>query len=374
MRKKKHVDAGEAEEVLRKPRTIRGVLLVPFIWAVISLVMDMILFAMMNQPFPAYFLVGVALTLSFAAAVSCIPYRGVQVLILGLCLVLQTVTTIANLIAYHNLGEIFILETLKSFREIATGVEAQKWSGGLYISVIAVLDVIFVGVCIYTMIKCHRQRAGYPFRALSCVAAALFLGFTGVIANSAIIDRRTYDTYFERLTDPVFSMATFNDRPKALYSFGSAVFYFNNLLRMCGLKSMKNSPVSAGIEMDYDDTDYYAAYPYMIDRDYFIENNMNVLMLMMETQEDAAINALVMPNLSGIKDKSTSVEGYYSTERTCFSEFASLAGPQVMGVEMWRDYMNVDLEVSLPNTFRRTWDAAGLAPEQYQIGAFTRYY
>jgi len=133
---------------------------------------------------------------------------------------------------------------------------------------------------------------------------------------------------------------------------------------------MAASPVAASIDMGWDGADYYDNYKDEAGNSLMLDSNYNLIMLMMETGEYNAINPVLTPNLEQLKEMSTWVDGYYSTERTCFTEYASLTGSYAMGNEMWRDYPNTDVTQSLGSVFRRAYEAKGTP---YQIGGFHTY-
>ena len=338
-----------------EPRTIWGVGLIPFCFVVCALIMDVVMFAYMGVSFPRFYFVSVLLLIAIAGVVSCIPKRGVQVGILGLFLVLQVITSVGNVIAYRNLQEIFSIETLFAWREVLTSEGAQKYDplgAGLTFGAMA---VVFIAGAIVLAYLFRKQKAGYTFRMWFAVGAAVMVMFSAMFVHIKLLKKDNAD-YFELMIDANFSISTYTNRTMVLNTFGSPVYYAGNLLNLGGAMSMANSKF-AKKDFGWDNVDdYYDDYDYKLGKDH------NLIMLMMETVEYDGINLDVTPHLWGLKQKSTWVDGYYSTERTCFTEYAALTGSHVKGVEMWRDYRNIRVPQSLPNIFRH----AGYD----QIGAF----
>ena len=352
-------------------RTILGVLLIPFCYVVSSLLLDVTMFTIMGIPFPQYYAVSFFILVMLAAAVSCIPKRWIQITIFGACLVLQTFTTICNLLAFNNLGEIFNFEALKAVREIFAGAGASKYNGVWHFILVCAITVCFFTASILVAVKWRKRKSGYPVRPLLAVASAIMIMIAGLGVHLVAINKRT-DSPLEQLLDPRFSLANFTNRTKVLHSFGSPMYYTNNLLHMTGIRSMASSAVASGIDMDWDGSDYYDYYDFMLD-DYNDGKPANMIMLMLEAIELDAIHPELTPGLWEIRQMSTNVDGYHAIERTCFSEYVSLTGAHVMGNEMWRDYRNVEIPQSLPNIFRRGFEDAGVAPQDIQIGAFHTY-
>jgi len=351
---------------VKQKRTFWGVALIPICFVLTAFLLDLALFLIINVPFPRYYAVSLLFLITFAGAVSCIPKRWIQITIFSACIIVQTITTIANLIAFHNLGEIFIFELLGSFREIFAGAGAAKYDGTVHYIIIGSITAAFFAACISVGIVFRKQKAGYPRRPFIAAASAVMLMFAGIFAHLAAIDNRRNMSNLDRLLDPRFNLAYFTDRSKVLFSFGSPIYYYNNILKLMGFKSMANSPVAAMINRSWDGEDYYDNYEFMLDADY------NAIMIMMETVEFDSLHPLLTPNLYWIKDRSTSVDGYYAMERTNVTEYVSLVGSHVRGIEMWRDRWNIRLPQSLPNVFRRSFEAAGHTDTS--IGAFHTFW
>ena len=335
-------------------RTVWGVGLIPLCFVIAALIMDVVMFSYMGLKFPKFYFVSILLLAAIAGLVSCIPRRGVQVGILGLLLVLQVVTSVGNVIAYRNLQEIFSIETLFAWREVLTSEGAQKYDPLAASLILASIAVIFFVGTILAAYFFRKQKAGYTFRMWFAVAAAIMMVFASMFIHIGLLKNKSTN-YLDLMIDANFSISTYTNRTKVLSTFGSPVYYSGNLLNLSGAMSMANSSF-VGKDFGWDDVGYYDDYDYMLGKDH------NLIMLMIETGEYDGVNIDLTPNLWGLKQKSTWVDGYYSTERTCFTEYAALTGSHVKGVEMWRDYRNTAVPQSLPNIFRR----AGYQ----QIGAF----
>ena len=354
-------------------RTFWGVTFMPICYVLFSFILDLTLFLIIKIPFPKHYTVSVLFLIAFAGAISCIPNRWVQFGVFFMCCAMQTITTIANLIAYHNLKEMFIFETLRDFREAFSGAGAAKYGGAVHITIVSFIVAIFLAIWIFTAVKYRKQKAGYPLKPLAAVASAVMIAIAGIFTNLAIITPNTKDiSSFQRITDPRFNLQYLTDRTSVLFNFGSPIYYFNNLLGIVGLKSMRSALVAATIDKGWDGADYYSQYTDNEGNPLMLDANYNCIMLMMETMEFNGINPTNTPNLWNLRNKSTWVDGYYSIERTTFSEYVSLTGAAARGVEMGRDYPDLVMPQSIPNIFRRSYDAAGQEGSA-QITAFHTY-
>jgi phosphoglycerol transferase MdoB-like AlkP superfamily enzyme len=265
------------------------------------------------------------------------------------------VTTVANLIAFNNLTEMFIFETLRSFREIKAGQGTAKYDGTWHYLTLSLIVAWFVGLCIYIGIKFRKVKAGFSLRKLGAVGAAVMFVVAGLFTHLLAVDKTKNMSNLEKLTDPIFSLKYLTNRNRVLYSFGSPVYYFNNLLSLFGLKSMKAYPVSSGV---LDGATYYDEYVDEDDNPLMLDADHNLIMLMMETTEFAGIHPVLTENLWKVRNMSTWVDGYHAIERTCFTEFTALTGGYASGAEMWRDYPNLKVPQSMPNIFRRSFEEA----------------
>jgi len=350
-------------------RTFWGVALIPILYVAAAFAVDFTMFAIMGIAFPKYYAVSFLLLVAFAAVISCIPSRVAQIVVFSCCISLQCAVSIANLLAYNNLGEIFTFETLRAGREIWAGAGAAKYQGIWHFIVLCLIGVAFLSASIYFACRYRRQKSGYALRSVVGIASAVMIVMAGLFAHLAIIDNRA-TTSLERLLDPRFSLTNFTNRTKVLHNFGSPIYYSSNLMSIAGLKNMASSPVSADIELDWDGADYYDKYVDEEGNSLMLDADYNLIMIMMESVELDALNPVLTPNLWEIKQQSTWVDGYYSVERTCFAEFVSLTGSHAMGSEMWRDYPNVESTQSIANIFRRAYEDKGVP---HQIGGFHSY-
>jgi len=344
-------------------RSFFGVMLIPMAYIFCAFWLDFIFFTIISEPFPRQWFVSLAFVTVIAIIVSCFPKRSIQFIVF-LCLIAwQCTMVVANLLAFMNIHEIFILESTRSFREILGGAGAQRYDGTMHYIMLGIGIVTFIIIAFYAMFKYRRERAGYPIGAIAGVIACVMVVSSGIFMHLRVNNKDAEAlSNLEKLVDPYFSMNHFTNKARALYSFGTPMFYFSNVLGILGFKSLSSNAAVGNVEGEWHDDSYYNDYQYTLDKDY------NLVMLMMETLEFDAINPVLTPNLSQIKAKSTWVDGYYGIERTAFTEYLSLSGGMAMGSEMWRDYTDVQLSQSLPNIFRRAW-----VGEDYQIGAFHNY-
>lgn len=355
-------------------RTFWGVAFIPMCYVLTSFLLDLTLFVVTKIHFPKYYSVSAMFLVVFAGAVSCIPKRWIQIVIFVLCAALQTFTTIANLIAFFNLNqEMFIFETLRSLREVFSGAHAVKYKGIIPYTITSLIMAAFFCVCVFVGVKYKKQKAGYLMRPLIAVTSAIMIVFAGIFTNLAFITLSPNNaSSLTRITDPRFNLEYFTDRTSVLYNFGSPIYYFNNILSIAGLKSMSTAPVAGEINKCWDGSDYYGVYQDDEGNSLMLDSNCNCIMLMMETMEFNGINPTNTPNLWNLRNNSTWVDGYYSVERTCFTEYNSLTGGHARGVEMERDYPDLAVPQSMPNIFRRSYEADATLPEP-QVAAFHTY-
>ena len=85
-----------------------GVVALPLAYVVTSFALDLAMFVIIGLPFPIFYTVSLLLLVVWATLVSCIPNRWVQFGIFFVCITIQTIITIVNLITFNNLYEIFI--------------------------------------------------------------------------------------------------------------------------------------------------------------------------------------------------------------------------------------------------------------------------
>jgi hypothetical protein len=344
-------------------RTFFGVLLIPLAYILTEFLLDFALFAIIGIPFPKYWATSFLLVLVIALIIACIPSRGSQITIFSFIILCRAITTVGNLVAYENLGEIFILETLRSFRELLGAADAARYDGTWHFILVGLIVAAFVFTCAVSKIKFRRQRPGFPPNSVAAVLAIVIIISTGIIVQFRQHEKNAASmTNLERLIDEHYSITDFSNRSRALYSFGSPLFYCNNLMSIIGLK---NTTVDATAVKPstggWEDVAYYGNYEHKLDKNY------NLIMLMFETGEYNGIDPVLTENLWKLRGMSSWSDEYYSIERTAFSEYISLNGIQAMGAEMWRDYTNVNQTVSLPNIFRRAWENDDIP---FQIGGF----
>ena len=361
---------------MTQKRTFWSVAVIPICFVLTSFFLELAMFIFMNIPFPRYYLVSLLFLIAFAGTVSCIPKRWIQIVVFVICIGLQTITTIGNLIAFHNLGgEIFIWETLRELREVFSGTGSVKYDGTWHFITIGLIVAHFIGTCIFIQIRFRKQKAGYPLRPLLAMATVIMVVFSGIFIHIAALDRRHQATNnFERLMSPRFNLTYFTDRNMVLFSFGSPIFYYNNLLKLFRFNSLYNSPIVQNIDRGWytwEDTDLY-------NDGLTLDANYNAIFIMMENIESSAVNETVTPNLYKIQNKSTNVIGYHALERTFTTEYKSLTGGFVRGIEMWRDRQHTILPQSMPNIFRRSFEEHSrendLGWKTPQINAFHTYH
>ena len=340
--------------------------MLPFIYVIAATTMDFALFIFIGVGIPPFYLLSIMLLVGVALLTSLIPNRIVQLLIFGLLMFVQLLTTIGNLIAYFNLKEILMIETVTVIKNILLGADVVKYAGVGHFITLGIIMVAFLASSIVATVMLRKSRAGYTLRGAGCFSVAGIVAISSIYGSLGIMDKSNKMSNLERLTDPIYSLSNFSNRPMALFSFGSPLFYLNNVFAMLGWKSMSSSPVSAHINLIGNDDDYYDNYEHKLGTD------KNIIMIMLETFELAGIDEYLTPNLYEIQNMSTWVDGYYAIERTHTTEYVSLVGSYALGEEMWRDYTSIELPQSLPNIFRRSWERDNVGT--FQIAGFHNYY
>ena len=73
----------------------------------------------------------------------------------------------------------------------------------------------------------------------------------------------------------------------------------------------------------------FEANEFALNDDEVLGEGYNLIMILMETFERAAVNPITMPNLYHFMQESCyEVDGYYSIERTCFTDHVGQNGMQ----------------------------------------------
>jgi len=279
---------------------------IPFCFVVCAVLMEVILFVFLKLSFPKYYFASVLLLASVAVAVSCIPNRPIQITILGVLLLVQFFTSVTGIIAQRNLNEFFNLETLKATKEVFSSSESQKYNVVPAGFALGFWLILFFAASITISVLLRKQKAGYRLKSLVAVTAAAFIAFGSLFIHVEALRKPLKDN-LSRLLDPYYSFANFTNRSLAFMSFGSPVYFTANLFHLMGANNMAGDKHIAGIDLGWHDVPEYQ---------FKLDANSNLIFIMMETGEFDGINVDLMPNLTKVQKMSTSIDGYYSIERT----------------------------------------------------------
>ena len=359
----------EREKTEVQPLTGKGklfaTLLIPFAYVIISIMLDVALFAFLGWSFPTAYIFSLALIVLFAALISCIPSRVAQLVIFSVLLSFKAFAVVGMTIAYEFLGEMFALELFRSIREVLSGNEVIEFnSWGPVITVIALVGA-FVAFGIFIAVKYKRHRAGYGLKqiiAAVCIVAMCIT--TWGIAYMALPEHD--NTLTANQANKRFALNTFNmNRHFYLQSFGMTLFLTRNIIEVINLgpfftvQGLYEGHLSPELREN-------TPLEHMLNQDY------NLIMFMLEAIELDAINPFLTPNLWRIKSMSTWVDGYYATERTSFTEYTALTGSGLRGNEMHRDFHHVYVPHALPNIFRRAGHDQVAAFHNFQRSFYRR--
>jgi len=307
----------------------------------------MIMYISLGWYFPHLYIFSLGIMIIFAMVVSCIPSRIFQICIFTLILTARAIVVVGNVIAAANLGELFILESLRGVSEMV------QFGGASYIPVLLttlvssiIITFLVVSIIMVIRFKGKKHRAGYNWRGLVASFVVMLLMATSVTGTFLVLTPINNDEeqfFTNNLDNNRFILSTFLNRHAFIQRFGPSLFYITNLLEILNVRPTFgmtvprseghwNEPVTPILELD---------------------ENFNLIMFMMETVEFDAINPLVTPNIWRLMSKSTWVDGYHAFERTVMTEYVSLTGGHTMGQEMWFTYTNNHVPQNLPNIFRR---------------------
>jgi len=331
---------------------------IPLLYIIISISLDIVFVIAIGWSFPSRYIFSLLLIIICAVLVSCIPSRIAQISIFTLLLIFNAVAIVASVTAMDNLGEIFILENLYAMSTIDIAMDTVTIPWGLLMIVVTIVLLFLVGsVMVGTRYK--KERLGFRTKNLFISICVLVLTVTSFHVSAAGLLPRLDNSkhvFTANLGNDRFLVGTFLNRHAVLQTFGISTFYTLNLMDVIGIRP------TFGVNIDVGEGKWSerAPHPHELDESY------NLIMLMMESIEFDAVNPIVTPNLWRIKSMSSWVDGYYAVERTVMTEYNSLVGSHVKGVEMWSNFPDVHVPQSLPNIFRRM--------EYQQVGAFHNWH
>ncbi len=323
---------------------------IPALFVVTTVLLDVMMYINMHWPFPPAYIFSLSIVLLIAALVSLCRYKWLQTVICSLLLGLQLTTTISNIIAQDTCMEIFSLETLKTMATAFNNTESiilDLW----FLTPIILLIVVYIVAVVLIMWFCRMPRNYRPTNkhTFLCGALAFVSFFSYTVAYSASPNyKKGIENYVANLGNQKFLYDTFSNRVLSLRTFGSYSFYLDNLLYLWGGKTATTDV----LDLTVDD---FNANEFALNENEVLGDGYNLIMVLMETFEREAINPITMPNLTKFMAEScVDVNGYYSMERTCFTDYIGQTGMHTLGQEWWSNYGDVAVPHSLANIFNRS--------------------
>ena len=320
-------------------------LFIPALFVVASVLLEVMMFSMMGIDFPKSYIFSLSIVLVIAAVVAMVRIKWVQTVVCSLLLAVQVVATISNVIAYKTCKEIFSIETLKTLASAFGAAGAVKINYWFLLPILALI-VIYVICVVLTMMYCKtpKTKRGHFWQTTLCGLLAFISFFSYTVAYSGLPNYKTgVEYYVDNLSNQKFLYDTFSNRMSSFQTFGSYSYYLDNLLKIAGCKK------------SIDDVVEFQPNTFALPEEETLGEGDNLIMVLMETFERAAINPITMPTLYKFMQEScTEVDGYYSIERTCFTDHIGQVGMHVSGKEQWSNYGDVQVPFSLANIFNRS--------------------
>lgn len=336
-------------------------LFIPALFVVTSILLEVMMFAMMEMAFPKAYIFSLSIVLIIAALVALIRKKWIQTVICSLLFAWQLTTSISNIIANDACMEIFSLETLKTLIMAFGNAGAVEIDYLFLVPIIALIVVYVVGV-ILIMMFCRAPKTKRPnfWQTVFCGILAFVSFFSYTVAYSGLPNYQNGSAYYvANLSNEKFLYDTFSNRVSSLRTFGSYSYYLDNFLKLLGVKADMTEIMETQLDEEFKPNTFALPEAETLGEGY------NLIMVLMETFERSAINPVTMPNLYQFMHEScVEVDGYYSIERTCFTDHISQTGMHEAGKELWNNYGNVTVPHSLGNIFSRSG---------YQTKAFHDY-
>lgn len=342
-------------------------LYIPALYVVVSILLEIFMFSFMNFSFPKGYIFSLTIVLIIATLVALVSRKWLQTVICSLLVGWQLFTTISNITAYQTCNEIFSLETLKTI------TTAFANAGSVVLNLMFLIPIIlllfgYITALVLIMWYCRTPKDyKYQFRSRSilCGILAFVSFFSYTVAYSGLPNY--HQEYMANLKNHKFIYDTFSNRAINLQTFGSYSYYLDNLLSLMGGK------VDTLDVMDVTVNPEFEANTFAMDESEVLGDGYNLITVLMETFERQAINPITMPNLYQFLAKSCiEVNGYYSIERTCFTDYISQTGTHPMGKEYWNNYGDVATPHSLANIFSRSGYVTG-AYHNWHGNCYNRY-
>jgi len=358
---------------------------IPALFVVVSVLMEIMMYTVMGMSFPRAYIFSLTILLIVAAMVALLRRKWVQTVICSLLLGWQLTATISNIVAYDSCMEIFSLETLKSFGMALGNTGAVELNMTFLIPTIALIILYVVGV-VLIMWFCRGLKASRRDRwqGIFCTFLAFVSFCSYTVAYAGQPNYQTgNDVYVVNLSNQKFIYDTFSNRVSSLSTFGSYSFYLDNFLKLVGAKTAVTDVMDVQVEEEFN------ANEFALPTDETLGEGYNLIMVLMETFERSAVNPITMPNLYNfMKESCYEVDGYYSIERTCFTDHIGQTGMHEVGKELWNNYGDVTIPHSLANIFDRSgyitaafhdyagtsYDRAKIFTEQLGFKTFNDFY
>ena len=334
-------------------------LYIPAVFVITSVLMELLMFALMGLAFPRAYIFSLSIVLVIATVVALLPQKWLQTTVCSIFVGGQVFVTISNIISFNKCNEIFSLETFKTLGTAFGAAGAVSLNLFFLIFIIGLL-ILYITAIVLIMWFCQLPKGyrTYQFRVLSCGILAFVSLFS---YNFAYVSLPNYQQsgYVNNLSNQKFVYDTFSNRIANFQTFGTYSYYLDNLVSLFGGKSEAIEIMS--LEMSED----FQANKFALHAEEVLGEGYNLITVLMETFERQAINPITMPNLYEFMQQScTEVNGYYSIERTCFTDYLNQTGMHVLGKEFWNNYSHVQAPNTLAKIFGRSENV------DYKIEAF----
>ena len=349
-------------------------LYIPTLFVITSVLLEMMMFSIMGFSFPKAYIFSLSIILIIASLVALIRKKWIQTVICSLLFAWQLTTSISNIIANDACMEIFSVETIKSII-MAFGNAGAVEIDYLFLVPIIALIIVYVVTTVLVMVFCRvpktpKVKRSHFWQGIICGVMAFVSFFSYTVAYSGMSSyQRGKDYYIYNLSSNRFLYDTFSNRVASLRTFGSYSYYLDNFLKLLGVKANINDVLDVKVEETFQPNQQ------AVPADQTMGKGSNLIMVLMETFERSAINPVTMPNLYRfMKESCTEVDGYYSIERTCFTDHIGQTGMHEAGKELWNNYGHVEIPHSLANIFERAegYDYQTMAFHDYDGRSYNR--
>lgn len=326
-------------------------LFIPALFVIASVLLEVMMFAIMEMAFPKAYIFSLSILLIIASLVALIRKKWIQAVICSLLFAWQLTTSISNIIANDACMEIFSLETLKTLIMAFGNAGAVDIDYLFLVPIIALIVVYVVGVILIMMFcRAPKIKRSHFWQAVFCGVLAFVSFFSYTVAYSGLPKYQWgSDYYVANLSNEKFLYDTFSNRVASLRTFGSYSYYLDNFLKLLGVKVPMTDTLGVQVDPEFNPNTF------ALPAEETLGEGYNLITVLMETFERAAINPVTMPNLYRfMRESCVEVDGYYSIERTCFTDHIIQTGMHEAGKELWNNYGNVTIPHSLGNIFQRS--------------------